>query len=60
MFLGCRVPQILKKTNKDFFSNIIAIMRETAEMLYDRVKEIPCLTCPQKPEGSMVVLARLP
>ncbi|KAH7533390.1 hypothetical protein FEM48_Zijuj04G0125700 [Ziziphus jujuba var. spinosa] len=53
------VPQILEKTNKDFFSNTIVMMRQTADMLYDRVKEIPCLTCPQKPEGAMSVLIKL-
>lgn len=31
-------------------------MREAVDMLYDMINEIPCLTCPNKPEGSMVVL----
>ncbi|KAH7533393.1 tyrosine aminotransferase isoform X1 [Ziziphus jujuba] len=58
-FIQGAIPQILETTNKDFFSNILSIMRETAEMLYDRVKEIPCLTCPQKPEGTMAALVKL-
>lgn len=33
-------------------------MREAADLFYERIKEIPCLTCPQKPEGSMVAMVR--
>ncbi|KAF3444080.1 hypothetical protein FNV43_RR13770 [Rhamnella rubrinervis] len=58
-FIQGAVPQILEKTSKDFFSNIINIMRETSEFLYDTIKAIPCLTCPHKPEGSMAVMVKL-
>jgi tyrosine aminotransferase len=34
-------------------------MREAVDLLYERIKEIPCLTCPHKPEGSMAVMVRL-
>lgn len=50
------MPQIIERTKQSFFSNIIGIMREAADILYEMIKDIPCLTCPHKPEGSMVVL----
>lgn len=28
-------------------------MKEAADIFYDVCKEIPCLTCPHKPEGAM-------
>ncbi|KAF8409202.1 hypothetical protein HHK36_005276 [Tetracentron sinense] len=53
------VPQILKKTKGDFFMKIINILRQASDICYDRIKEIPCITCPHKPEGSMFVMAKL-
>nr|POE49627.1 tyrosine aminotransferase [Quercus suber] len=53
------VPHILEKTGEDFFSKIIDILREAAHICYDRIMEIPCITCPNKPVGSMFVMAKL-
>ena len=53
------LTQILKHTKEDFFSKIINILREASDILYDRIKEIPCLICPHKPEGSMVAMVRM-
>ncbi|KAH9743891.1 Aminotran 1 2 domain-containing protein [Citrus sinensis] len=55
-FIQGAVPQILEKTEEEFFSKIIDILRETADKCCDRLKEIPCITCPKKPEGSMFVM----
>ena len=52
------VPQILENTNEDFFSKINGMLREAADICYTRVKEIPCIICPKKPEGSMSVMVR--
>lgn len=52
------VPQILEKTDDEFFSKIINILRQAVEVLYETVAAIPCLTCPVKPEGSMAVMVR--
>jgi tyrosine aminotransferase len=57
MYQGA-VPHILEKTGEDFFSKVIDILREAAYICYDRIKEIPCITCPNKPEGSMSVMVR--
>ncbi|KAK9222076.1 hypothetical protein WN944_010507 [Citrus x changshan-huyou] len=58
-FIQGAVPQILEKTEEEFFSKITDILRETADICYDRLKEIPCITCPKKPEGSMFVMVKL-
>lgn len=52
------IPQILEKTKEEFYSNIIAILRRCADICFDRLQEIPCITCPSKPEGSMFLMVR--
>ncbi|RXH68733.1 hypothetical protein DVH24_031066 [Malus domestica] len=58
-FIQGAIPQMFERTKDVFFSNIIGLLREAADLLYEMVKEIPCLTCPNKPQGSMVVLVKL-
>ncbi|XP_050248358.1 tyrosine aminotransferase-like [Quercus robur] len=58
-FIQGAVPQILEKTGEDFFSKTINILREVAHICYERIQEIPCITCPNKPEGSMFVMVKL-
>ncbi|XP_057953145.1 nicotianamine aminotransferase 1-like [Malania oleifera] len=58
-FIQGAVPQILEMTQEDFFSKIIALLREDSDICYDRIQEIPCITCPHKPEGSMFVMVKL-
>uniref|UniRef100_A0A2N9F6K2 Aminotransferase class I/classII large domain-containing protein n=1 Tax=Fagus sylvatica TaxID=28930 RepID=A0A2N9F6K2_FAGSY len=58
-FIQGAIPQILENTKEDFFSKIINIIREAADLCYDRIKEIPCITCPYKPEGSMYAMVKL-
>ncbi|OVA11519.1 Aminotransferase [Macleaya cordata] len=57
-FIQAAVPQILEKTKEDFFSKIISLLRQSADILYDQIKEINCLTCPHKPEGSMFAMVK--
>ncbi|XP_044465309.1 probable aminotransferase TAT2 [Mangifera indica] len=58
-FIQGAVPQILENTGEDFFAKTIDLLRVTADICYDRIKEIPCLTCPNKPDGSMFVMVKL-
>ncbi|KAJ9686265.1 hypothetical protein PVL29_015258 [Vitis rotundifolia] len=58
-FIQGAVPHIIEKTTDDFYSKIISILRETADTCFDRIEDIPCLTCPHKPEGSMFVMVKL-
>lgn len=52
------IPQILEKSGEDFFSETIDTLRVAANTCYDRIKENPCIICPNKPEGSMFVMVR--
>ncbi|KAK3040497.1 hypothetical protein RJ639_028782 [Escallonia herrerae] len=58
-FIQGAIPQILSKTKEDFFSKIVHILKEAADICYDGIKDIPCITCPSKPEGSMFVMVKL-
>ncbi|CAK9144939.1 unnamed protein product, partial [Ilex paraguariensis] len=58
-FIQGAVPQILGRTPEDFFSKIVEILKEAADICYDTIMEIPCMTCPSKPEGSMFVMVKL-
>jgi len=51
--LQAAIPQILEKTKPEFHLKNMNIMKEAADIFYDVCKEIPCLTCPHKPEGAM-------
>jgi aspartate/methionine/tyrosine aminotransferase len=54
--LQAAVPQILEKTKAEFHLKNLNLMREAADIFYDVCKEIPCLTCPHKPEGAMAAM----
>ncbi|CAI9089339.1 OLC1v1023900C3 [Oldenlandia corymbosa var. corymbosa] len=58
-FVQGALSQIIEKTKADFFAKIKDMLRETAELCYSKVKEIPCITCPSRPEGGLFVMVRL-
>eukprot|EP00262_Sarcandra_glabra_P000030 TRINITY_DN1002_c0_g2_i3.p1 TRINITY_DN1002_c0_g2~~TRINITY_DN1002_c0_g2_i3.p1 ORF type:complete len:474 (+),score=76.39 TRINITY_DN1002_c0_g2_i3:805-2226(+) len=58
-FIQAAVPQILQNTTEDFFNNILHILSQTADICYNRINEISCITCPHKPEGSMFAMVKL-
>ncbi|XP_062153625.1 probable aminotransferase TAT2 [Alnus glutinosa] len=58
-FIQGALTRILEQTKEDFFSKLLNLMREAVDLLCERIKEIPCLTCPHKPEGSMAVMVKL-
>ncbi|CAK7322720.1 unnamed protein product [Dovyalis caffra] len=55
-FIQAAVPKILEKTTEDFYTKTIDILREASDFCYDKLKEIPCITCSQKAEGAMFVM----
>nr|CAB3449690.1 unnamed protein product [Digitaria exilis] len=55
-FIQGALPQILENTKEDFFKRIIGLLEETSEICYREIKDIKCITCPHKPEGSMFVM----
>lgn len=50
------MPRIVDETNEAFFAKIIGLLKETADICHERIKEIPCITCPVKPQGAMFVM----
>ncbi|KAI4325129.1 hypothetical protein MLD38_030552 [Melastoma candidum] len=58
-FIQAGVPHILSRTDDEFFSRIICVLREAADICDAKLKEIPCINCRNKPEGSMFVMAKL-
>ncbi|KAK4787784.1 hypothetical protein SAY86_011617 [Trapa natans] len=53
------IPRILERTEHDFFSGILNILKQTSDICYEMIKDIPCITCPHKPEGAMFVMVKL-
>ncbi|KAB1994107.1 hypothetical protein ES319_D13G076600v1 [Gossypium barbadense] len=58
-FIQGAIPQILENTKDDFFLKVIVTLKEAADKCFDGIREVPCLTCPKKPEGSMFVMVKL-
>ncbi|KAJ0091127.1 hypothetical protein Patl1_14294 [Pistacia atlantica] len=60
-FIQGALPQILdlEKTNSDYFSISTSLLKEATEILCDKIKEIPGITCPTKPEGSVFAMVKL-
>ena len=52
------LPEIIQKTEEGFFSKIIDVLRQDADIIIEKIKEIPHITCPSKPEGSMFTMVR--
>ncbi|KAL7589125.1 hypothetical protein Lser_V15G40552 [Lactuca serriola] len=53
------IPYIMKNTPDSFFLNINKILKGASDMFYERLKEIPFVACPHKPEGSMFAMVKL-
>ncbi|XP_037494273.1 nicotianamine aminotransferase 1 [Jatropha curcas] len=58
-FIQGAIPEILENTNEDFFLKILNLLREAVDICCDGMQDIPCITCPNRPQGSMFVMAKL-
>ncbi|KAK1353308.1 putative aminotransferase TAT2 [Heracleum sosnowskyi] len=58
-FIQGALARILGDTKEDFFQETINTLKITADICYSKIKEIPCIICPSKPEGSMFVMVKL-
>lgn len=58
-FIQGAVPQIIANTKEDYFNKILNLLRNSADLCYDKIKETRGITCPHKPEGSMFVMVKL-
>ncbi|KAJ0700849.1 putative aminotransferase, class-I, pyridoxal-phosphate-binding, aminotransferase, class I/classII [Helianthus annuus] len=53
------VPRILEDTKKAFFTSTLCTLKQTCDICFEKINEIPCFTCPQKPQGAMAVMVKL-
>ncbi|KAJ8765249.1 hypothetical protein K2173_011929 [Erythroxylum novogranatense] len=53
------VPRIIEQTDDVFFKNTIKTLKRSSDICYDKIREISCIICPYKPEGSMAVMLKL-
>ncbi|KAJ6807080.1 putative aminotransferase TAT2 [Iris pallida] len=58
-FIQGAIPSIIENTKDDFFNKIVDLLRKTSSICYDKIKEIDCITCPHKPDGSMFVMVKI-
>ncbi|KAE8707818.1 putative aminotransferase TAT2 [Hibiscus syriacus] len=58
-FIQAAVPRIIEETEGVFFQKTINTLKQTSDICWDFIKEIPCITCPHKPQGSMAVMIKL-
>jgi aspartate/methionine/tyrosine aminotransferase len=50
------IPQLLENTKQEFFGKTVNILQQTADICWEKLKDINCITCPSKPEGSLFVM----
>ncbi|KAL6842868.1 hypothetical protein ACP4OV_027181 [Aristida adscensionis] len=58
-FVQGAIPQLLENTKVDFFDKTIEILRQTADICWEKLKGITGITCPSKPDGCMFVMVKL-
>ncbi|KAK1397004.1 putative aminotransferase TAT2 [Heracleum sosnowskyi] len=58
-FIQAAVPRILEQTEDVFHKRTISMLKQAADLCCKKIKEIPCITCPQKPQGSMALMVKL-
>ncbi|KAI4333639.1 hypothetical protein L6164_018419 [Bauhinia variegata] len=57
-FIQAAVPSILEQTDEVFFKKTINILRHTSDICCKEIKDIPCISRPHKPQGSMVMIVQ--
>ncbi|KAK4484699.1 hypothetical protein RD792_007291 [Penstemon davidsonii] len=58
-FIQAAVPTIVEQTQEVFFKKTINILKQTSDICDRKIKDIPCLSCPHKPEGSMAFMVKV-
>lgn len=56
--LQAAVPKILGETTKDFFDKTVQMLKLSADMCYNKLLKIGCISCAHRPEGSMFVMVK--
>ncbi|KAM3199994.1 putative aminotransferase TAT2 [Capsicum annuum] len=58
-FIQAAVPKIIESTKEDFFRNTLKMLKKSSDICYEKIQDIPCINCPYKSQGSMVVMVKL-
>ncbi|XP_054813930.1 probable aminotransferase TAT2 isoform X1 [Prosopis cineraria] len=58
-FIQAAVPRIIKETEDVFFIKTLNMLRHTSDICCKEIEDIPCIFCPQKPDGSMAMMVKL-
>ncbi|CAN4117699.1 unnamed protein product [Withania somnifera] len=58
-FIQAAVPRIIQQTEDVFFRKTVNLLKCTADICCEKIKEIPCISCLHKPDGSMAVMVKL-
>ncbi|KAL1537914.1 tyrosine transaminase [Salvia divinorum] len=58
-FIQAAVPAIVGETQQVFFTKTINLLKQTSDICYWKIKEIDCISCPSKPQGSMAFMVKL-
>uniref|UniRef100_A0A1J3DWX4 Putative aminotransferase TAT2 n=1 Tax=Noccaea caerulescens TaxID=107243 RepID=A0A1J3DWX4_NOCCA len=58
-FIQAAVPTILEQTDESFFKKTLHSLKNSSDICYDWIKEIPCIDSSHRPEGSMAMMVKL-
>ncbi|KAE9620777.1 putative aromatic-amino-acid transaminase [Lupinus albus] len=58
-FIQAAVPRIISLTGEVFFQKTIDNLKHTLDICCQEIEDIPCISCPNKPEGSMAMMVKL-
>ncbi|KAL0399419.1 UNVERIFIED_CONTAM: putative aminotransferase TAT2 [Sesamum radiatum] len=58
-FIQAAVPAVIEGTQEVFFNKTINILKQNSDTCFQKIKEIHCISCPHKPEGSMAFMVKL-
>ncbi|XP_019414187.1 PREDICTED: probable aminotransferase TAT2 [Lupinus angustifolius] len=58
-FIQAAVPRIISQTEDIFFQKTIDNLKHTLDICCQEIDDIPCISCPYKPEGSMAMMVKL-
>ncbi|KAJ3681094.1 hypothetical protein LUZ60_015583 [Juncus effusus] len=53
------VPSIMSNSHEEFHKNVIKLLESSADMLFNRIRQIETLNCPSRPQGSMFIMVEV-
>ncbi|KAI9085896.1 hypothetical protein K1719_031973 [Acacia pycnantha] len=58
-FIQAAIPRIITETDEGFFRKTLNMLKHTSDVCCKEIKDIPCIFCPQEPDGSMTMMVKL-